>query len=106
MTNLFIVVLFSAVCTLPTFQGKRIIAFNFWAKVRQPNHLGEILLNTYLIVPLLFNFAWPPAVAMLFTSAIIIHRTKRLDHRNAIHYNSSWTRYCQRVKYILLPTVY
>lgn len=92
--------------TIPTFQGRRLLVCGFWGFVRNPNYLGEIIINISMMFPLLIQFAWPPFIAIIYTCILLIHRAKRVNQRNSNRYNSSWTRYCQRVKFMLIPRIY
>ncbi|KAJ6645466.1 Lamin-B receptor [Pseudolycoriella hygida] len=92
--------------TIATFQQRRLLVSSYWGFVRQPNHLGEIILHLSLLTPLIWSFAWPPFIAILIIIIHLILRGKQLSNRNFNRYNSHWTRYCQRVKYILIPKVF
>lgn len=92
--------------TLPTFQDKRLIVASYWGFVRQPNYTGDIISNLAICIPLIWNFAWPPLIVYFCTIAMLVHRAHRVNIRHQKHYNSAWTRYCQRVPYILVPKLY
>lgn len=92
--------------TIQTFQQRRLLVSGYWGIVRQPNYLGEIISYLSLTIPLIWSFAWPPFIAVLIIVVHLILRGKQTSNRNFNRYNSHWTRYCQRVKNILIPKVF
>ncbi|XP_037032889.1 lamin-B receptor [Bradysia coprophila] len=92
--------------TIQTLQHRRLLVSAYWGLIRQPNYLGEIISYLALAIPLIWGFAWPPLVAILISVVHLILRGKQMSHRNFNRYNSHWARYCQRVKYILIPKVF
>ncbi|XP_055634720.1 lamin-B receptor [Toxorhynchites rutilus septentrionalis] len=92
--------------TLPTFQGRRLLVAKWWGRVRQPNYTGDILQNVALLPLLYWRFAWPPLLFTLFTVALLVHRARRVNDRNAKKYNSAWQRYSSMVRYMLVPKVF
>ncbi|XP_044740446.1 delta(14)-sterol reductase TM7SF2 isoform X2 [Chrysoperla carnea] len=90
--------------TIPTMQGKKLLVSGYWGVVRHPNYAGDILMELAWssIAPL------SPAalVALPFALAFFIHRAARDHARCKQKYGSAWDRYCERVKYVLIPKVY
>ncbi|XP_054738804.1 lamin-B receptor [Anastrepha obliqua] len=97
---------FVGVETIHTFQGRRLLLGSFWGRVRQPNYAGDLLALCALTLPLFLRFAWPPLICVLILCTILLHRTKRVQVRNMSRYHSSWVRYCNKVRYYILPKVY
>lgn len=89
--------------TITTNLGKKLIVSGLWGIVRKPNYLGDILMHLAL-VPYVYNV--PPVLFLIFTVALLVHRTIRDNAHCKQKYGGSWERYCLKVKYVLLPKVY
>lgn len=92
--------------TIPTYRGKKILVSGWWGWVRHPNYLGDIIMHwswastSGLVHPL------PYVMVPLFTTLLLLHRAKRNDWRCKQRYNAAWDRYCNRVKYHVIPKVF
>ncbi|XP_018327297.1 lamin-B receptor [Agrilus planipennis] len=89
--------------TIPTTQGKRLLASGYWGWVRHPNYLGDILI---LISFTFFVKSVPPLLFCLLNILFLISRARRDGLRCKQRYGAAWDIYCQRVKYIFLPKIY
>jgi hypothetical protein len=92
--------------TLPTFQSRRLIVSRWWSKVRQPNLFGEILIHIALLSTLAYKFDLASFIGIFTIIVYLIFRSIAINRKNAIKYESSWTRYIAAIKYNLLPRVY
>ncbi|XP_017461647.1 PREDICTED: lamin-B receptor-like [Rhagoletis zephyria] len=97
---------FVGVETIHTFQGRRLLLGSLWGRIRQPNYAGDLLALCALALPLFLRFAWPPLICILLLWTVLLHRTQRVQVRNMSRYHSSWVRYCNKVRYYILPKVY
>ncbi|CAH1173489.1 unnamed protein product [Phaedon cochleariae] len=93
----------SHLVTIPTTQGRKLVASGFWGIVRHPNYLGDILMHLSLVP---FVLLTPPLLVGLLTVLILVHRTGRDNARCQRKYGAAWERYCNRVRYALVPKVY
>nr|CAH7755266.1 unnamed protein product [Callosobruchus chinensis] len=89
--------------TIPTSQGKKLLASGFWGFVRHPNYLGDILIHLSWLP---FVLCAPPALVILQTVVLLVYRAYRDNTRCRIKYGAGWDRYCQRVRYAIVPKVY
>ncbi|KAJ8934326.1 hypothetical protein NQ314_013366 [Rhamnusium bicolor] len=89
--------------TIPTTRGKKLLVSGFWGIVRHPNYAADILIHLTFI-----PFAWPGLAVIypFFIIMLLLYRSVRDNARCKEKYGAAWDRYCNRVKYILLPKVY
>lgn len=88
---------------IPTTQGKKILGSGFWGIVRHPNYLGDIIIQLCWVPFVLYS---PPVLTVIFSVVFLIHRAIRDNARCKLKYGSAWDRYCNKVKYVLIPKVY
>lgn len=88
---------------IPTTQGKKLLASGFWGIVRHPNYLGDIIIQ---LCWLPFLSSSPPLLTVIFSIIFLLHRAIRDNARCKQKYGSAWDRYCNKVKYVLIPKVY
>lgn len=101
-----LILCFFTVRTIPTFQGQRLIVDEAYLVVRNPKIWGEMLFVGAFAIPLIFNFAWPPFLAILFLEIQLILRAQRIDKRCLNRYNSAWVRYTSMTKCLLVPRIF
>ncbi|XP_057669770.1 delta(14)-sterol reductase LBR isoform X1 [Diorhabda carinulata] len=89
--------------TIPTTQGKKLLASGLWGIVRHPNYLGDIIMH---ISWLPFVFSLLPSLPIILTILILVHRSLRDNHHCKQKYGAAWDRYRNKVRYLLLPKVY
>lgn len=92
--------------SLPTIYSKRLIVAQLWRIVRHPNHLGEILIHLSPLPLLVGSFVWPPVIAALYITLLLVVRAIRIDQKCAGKYQSAWVRYTNRVTNLLVPKVF
>ncbi|XP_078001247.1 delta(14)-sterol reductase TM7SF2-like [Glandiceps talaboti] len=91
--------------SVPTAAGTRLLVSGWWGLVRHPNYLGDILLMIGWSLPCGCQHAlvWLfPVFGILFT----VFQERSDFRRCKKKYGIAWNRYCQRVKYRLIPYVY
>ncbi|XP_066258106.1 delta(14)-sterol reductase TM7SF2 [Euwallacea similis] len=94
---------FSKLETIPTNQGKKLLTSGLWGFVRHPNYLGDILCELVTIPFVLYS----PAVILKYINILFL--IQRADKDNVYckqKYGVSWDRYCNRVRYLLVPKVF
>lgn len=89
--------------SIPTSQGKKLIVSGYWGFVRHPNYLGDILMWLSLA---LFVSTAPPSILCYSDILFLLDRAQKDGKRCKKRYGTAWDRYCQRVKYVLIPKVY
>ncbi|KAJ9596862.1 hypothetical protein L9F63_012118, partial [Diploptera punctata] len=91
--------------TIPTSRGKKILVSGWWGWLRHPNYLGDIIMHWCFASTC--GIAHPlPYAFSLMTTLVLLHRANRDDVRCRKRYNSAWERYCNRVKYRIIPKVF
>lgn len=94
---------FSGYTTIPTSQGRQLLAGGFWGLVRHPNYLGDIIaLSAFLP----FVARTSLAIVIVLSILYIVVRTRRDNARCKRKYGTAWDRYCQKVRYALIPKVF
>uniref|UniRef100_A0A1Y1ML18 Uncharacterized protein n=1 Tax=Photinus pyralis TaxID=7054 RepID=A0A1Y1ML18_PHOPY len=89
--------------SLPSSQGRKLLVSGYWGMVRHPNYLGDIIIQMSFGL-LVYNAV--PVLVFIFDILWIINRISRTELKCEQRYGSAWKRYCQRVKYSLVPKVY
>ncbi|XP_026475537.1 delta(14)-sterol reductase-like [Ctenocephalides felis] len=91
-----------------TFSGKKLLLAKTWGFVRHPNYLGHII----VLVTFSFALLWSaPFNVISFLPLIIrviflLHRAARDGRQCEKKHGASWTRYCNVVKYKIVPHIY
>ncbi|XP_030752646.1 delta(14)-sterol reductase TM7SF2 [Sitophilus oryzae] len=94
---------FSNLETLPTTQGKKLLCSGFWGLVRHPNYLGHILIELS-VIPFILN---TPLLIFVFIKVLfLIYRTLRDSRHCKQRYGTAWDRYCNKVRYHLIPKIF
>lgn len=91
--------------TIPTPSGKKLLVGGWWGLVRKPNYLGDLLMALAWSLPCGFSHVLPYFYPIYFF-ILLVHRERRDDAQCRQKYGASWDRYCERVKYRIIPYVY
>lgn len=91
--------------TIPTPSGKRLLVSGWWGIVRKPNYLGDLLMALSWSLPCGFGHILPYFYPIYFL-ILLVHRERRDDAQCRRKYGASWDRYCERVRYRIIPYVY
>ncbi len=84
---------------------RRLLVSGFWGIGRHLNYTGEICV--YLAFALTTGFeSWVPYLLPAWLAGLLLHRSRRDEHRCRAKYGELWGRYTQRVRYSMLPFVY
>lgn len=90
---------------LQTQQGGKLLLSGFWGWSRHFNYVGDILMALSWSLPCLFDSILPYFYPIYFAS-LLIHRERR-DHKLCSKkYGADWDRYCQRVRWRIIPGIY
>ncbi|KAK7103881.1 delta(14)-sterol reductase TM7SF2-like [Littorina saxatilis] len=91
--------------TIPTPSGKRLLVSGWWGVCRKPNYLGDLLMALSWSLPCGFGHILPYFYPIYFF-ILLVHRERRDDAHCKQKYGASWERYCERVRYRIIPYVY
>ncbi|KAK5650578.1 hypothetical protein RI129_001607 [Pyrocoelia pectoralis] len=82
--------------SLPTSQGRKLLVSGYWGIVRNPNYLGDIMIQLSFGL-LVYNAI--PVLVYVFDILLLFDRARLIGQKCQQKYGSAWDRYCQRVKY-------
>jgi delta14-sterol reductase len=85
---------------------RALLCSGFWGVSRHVNYLGEILMAAGLALALGYPTSIGPWLYPLYYVALLVPRERDDDRRCAGKYGELWTRYCERVRYRIIPGVY
>ena len=87
--------------------GQRaLLCSGFWGVSRHVNYLGEILMASGLALALGHPSCPWPWLYPLYYVVLLFPRERDDDRRCAAKYGELWTKYCERVRYRIIPGVY
>jgi len=90
---------------METEQGGKLLLSGFWGWSRHFNYVGDILMALSWSLPCLFDSALPYFYPIYF-AILLIHRERR-DHKLCSKkYGADWVRYCERVRWRIIPGIY
>ncbi|KAJ8303056.1 hypothetical protein KUTeg_019452 [Tegillarca granosa] len=91
--------------TIPTENGRGLLVSGWWGVCRKPNYLGDILLAFSWSLPCGFRHLMPYFYPM-FITMMLLDREKTDSEYCKNKYKKSWDKYCEAVKYRIVPYVY
>ncbi|XP_066997944.1 delta(14)-sterol reductase TM7SF2 [Anabrus simplex] len=97
--------LFLDVPAINTTRGKKLMTGGWWGFVRHPNYLGDIILHWAWIGCCGFDH-WLPYTVPIFTTVLLMHRAKRDEARCRLRYGAAYEKYCETVKFSLVPKLF
>ncbi len=86
--------------------ARSLLCSGFWGVSRHVNYLGEILMASGLALALGYPSSPWPWLYPLYYVVLLFPRERDDDRRCAAKYGELWTRYCERVRYRIIPGVY
>ncbi|MGB8332649.1 MAG: DUF1295 domain-containing protein [Polyangiales bacterium] len=90
---------------MQTEQGGKLLLSGFWGWSRHFNYVGDILMALSWSLPCLFDSVLPYFYPIYF-AILLIHRERR-DHKFCSKkYGADWVRYCERVRWRIIPGIY
>ena len=91
--------------TLKTKRGTQLIISGWWAICRHPNYVGDLLMALSWCLPCGFNTIVPYFYPIYFM-ALLVHRQLRDEENCSEKYGKDWEKYCQIVRWRLIPGLY
>lgn len=91
--------------TLATKRGTKLIVSGWWGICRHPNYVGDLIMALSWSLPCGFSSVLPYFYVSYF-SVLLIHRQLRDEHQCRIKYGEDWKKYCELVKWRLIPGLY
>lgn len=95
--------------TVTTAGNKKLIVSGWWALVRHPNYLGEILIQWSWVLPAVGSLGLTdlvPYYLPFITTLMLLVRCHQLNQRNKRKYGAAWNSYCEKTKSNIIPMVY
>jgi protein-S-isoprenylcysteine O-methyltransferase Ste14 len=90
---------------IQTAQGSKLLTSGFWGLSRHFNYVGDILMALAWSLPCLFGSLLPYFYPIYF-SILLIHRERRDFNHCSRKYGEDWNRYCEKVKWRIVPGLY
>ena len=91
--------------TMPTERGTKLIISGWWGICRHPNYVGDLVMALSWSLPCGFNHFLPYFYVTYF-AVLLIHRQLRDEHHCKQKYGKDWDKFCQVVKWRLIPGIY
>ncbi|XP_060078662.1 delta(14)-sterol reductase TM7SF2-like [Ylistrum balloti] len=92
--------------TLPTrIKGKSLLVSGWWGLSRHPNYFGDILISFSFALPTGFGY-FLPYLNPLFLVMMLVDRERTDGAECRQRYGDVWDKYCEKVKYRIIPYVY
>ncbi|MEM7137585.1 MAG: hypothetical protein AAF500_13445 [Myxococcota bacterium] len=88
-----------------TAHGNKLLLSGFWGWSRHFNYVGDILMALSWSLPCLFGSALPYFYPAYF-AVLLIHRERRDHNFCSKKYGDDWERYCEKVRYRIIPGIY
>lgn len=90
---------------IQTEHGSKLLTSGFWGWSRHFNYVGDILMAISWSLPCMFGSVLPYFYPIYF-AILLIHRERR-DHKICSRkYGADWERYCEQVRWRIIPGVY
>jgi len=91
--------------TVPTATGKNLLISGWWGLCQKPNYLGHLLMMTAWALYAGFGSVIP-YINVICMLLLLVHRQRRDSTYCQRKHGAAWTRYCQHVRYRIIPYVY
>ena len=91
--------------TLPTQRGTKLIVSGWWGMCRHPNYVGDLVMALSWSLPCGMENILPYFYVIYFIF-LLIHRQLRDEENCQKKYGKDWDKYCQLVKWRLIPGLY
>lgn len=90
---------------LQTKRGTRLLTSGWWGLARHANYLGDLMMALAWCLPAGFSHV-PPYFYFIYFAPLLIDRERR-DHKECKKkYGEDWDKYCEIVKYRIVPFIY
>ena len=91
--------------SIRTATGALLLASGWWGLARHVNYFGDLLMGLAWCLPT--GFAHPlPYFYVVYFTILLVHRERRDHAMCAARYGDDWTRYCEKVRWRIVPGVY
>lgn len=91
--------------TISTARGRKLMVSGWWGMARHINYTGDWIMG--LAWSMLCGWSSPiPYYYPVYFAALLIHRDWRDFDACKVKYGKDWDRYCEVVRYSLIPYVY
>ncbi len=90
---------------METSAGSKLLLSGFWGKARHLNYTGDWMMALAWSLPCLFDSVVPYFYPIYF-AILLIHRDIRDNQICEKKYGKDWERYCERVRWRLIPGIY
>jgi len=90
---------------IQTERGTKLLTSGWWGMARHINYLGDWLMAVAWCLPCGFQSPVPWFYLFYFVP-LLIHREIRDEAKCRDKYRADWERYCQHVRYRIIPYVY
>lgn len=90
---------------LQTETGSKLLIDGWWGKARHINYFGDWLMGCSWCIPCGFSHILPYFYAFYF-AGLLVHREMRDEEKCVKKYKQDWKRYCDIVKYKIVPYLY
>ena len=91
--------------TISTRRGTKLIVSGWWGLCRHPNYVGDLIMALSWSLPCGFSNFLPYFYVSYFL-VLLIHRQLRDEHHCQEKYGKDWERFCEKVKWRLIPGIY
>ncbi|KAG9284761.1 hypothetical protein G9A89_000910, partial [Geosiphon pyriformis] len=89
---------------ISTKAGSRLITSGWWGRARHINYLGDFLMSCAWCLPCGFDDIFPYFYLVYF-AVLLVHRELRDEAKCQKKYGKDWTRYCEIVKWRIIPVL-
>lgn len=90
---------------ITTKHGTRLLTSGWWGIARHANYLGDLMMGLAWCLPCLFAHPLPYFYFVYFL-ILLVHRERRDNDKCQEKYGADWDKYCQKVRWRILPGVY
>lgn len=90
---------------IQTKHGSKLLVSGFWGLSRHFNYVGDLLMAASWSLPCLFGSLLPWFYPVYF-AILLVHRERRDHHFCKKKYGEDWDRYCERVRWRIVPFLY
>ncbi|CAG8433312.1 13054_t:CDS:2 [Ambispora gerdemannii] len=90
---------------ITTDAGSRLIISGWWGRARHINYLGDWIMSWAWCLPCGFDNIFP-YFYILYFAILLIHRELRDEEKCRRKYGKDWTRYCEIVRWRIIPGIY
>eukprot|EP01121_Diplochlamys_sp_Union-15-3_P017616 TRINITY_DN6239_c0_g1_i1.p1 TRINITY_DN6239_c0_g1~~TRINITY_DN6239_c0_g1_i1.p1 ORF type:complete len:463 (-),score=42.21 TRINITY_DN6239_c0_g1_i1:22-1410(-) len=82
-----------------------LLTSGFWGLSRHFNYVGDLIISLAYCLACGFEHLLP-YFYIIYMTCLLVHRTWRDEHRCSAKYGKYWSKYCQNVRWRILPYVF